>query len=209
MNLIGYTDRFSVRPGELVDVKISADVEAFRASLVRLREPMIGDRPIAPANLESNFDGKYPGRHQEIPIGSFMRVDGLSSTMIGDGLGFVCWIMPALPNSGEPQGIVSWLDDGMLPAISLGLDEEGCLEFEAGPTQCKTVGPLVAHRWYFVAAVWNQPAGRIALRCQMEQRSWLKPQRIVSDSSVHEESGNPGATLVVGARQLVSAGPGR
>ena len=71
--LLGYPDRFSVRPGETIAFKISArDVPHYRADLVRV---ICGDgdpdgHGLILREVEAAFAGDYPGREQPIRYGS-------------------------------------------------------------------------------------------------------------------------------------------
>src|ERR1700688_221474 len=78
LKIVGYPDRFSAEPGEIVQFKISVEEgEYFDARLVRV---IHGDcNPGGPglkfAHVPTNADGRHSGTVQRIDAGSFMRVD--------------------------------------------------------------------------------------------------------------------------------------
>ena len=88
-NIVGYADRLSVAPGELIRFMVSCEDEArdYRARLVRLL--CTDDHPDGPGlverAVESEFEGTYRGRHQPLHAGSHIVIpcgtclQGLSS----------------------------------------------------------------------------------------------------------------------------------
>ncbi len=72
MKIVGYSDRFSVRPGQTIRFMVSSEAPAYRAQLVRLRHT--DANPQGPGckieALASSISGEYRGRHQAIHSGS-------------------------------------------------------------------------------------------------------------------------------------------
>ncbi len=68
MKIVGYSDRFSVRPGQTIRFMVSSEAPAYRSELVRLRHT--GANPESPGckieALESSISGEYPGQYQAI-----------------------------------------------------------------------------------------------------------------------------------------------
>ena len=75
--VLGYTNAWSVKPGETIRVMVSTyGPERYRADLVRIicgdDEP---DRDIyREEEIEAPFSGEYPGRTQPIDAGSYAVV---------------------------------------------------------------------------------------------------------------------------------------
>src|SRR5664279_3603437 len=83
LQIIGYGDRLTVRPGETIEFKVSCEAGAvsYQAELLRL---ICGDdRPEGPGFkapvVKSAIEGRYPGRRQPIDIGSYIRVPGAAA----------------------------------------------------------------------------------------------------------------------------------
>ena len=77
LQLLGYTDRLSARPGETVRFMVSCDEVEYESQLVRL---IHGDTSEAGPGFRqeivaSSIDGRRPGKHEQIRSGSFARID--------------------------------------------------------------------------------------------------------------------------------------
>ena len=76
MKIVGYSDRFSVRPGQTIRFMVSSEAPAYRAQLVRLRHT--DANPEGPGckieALASSISGEYPGQYQAIHSGSYAAV---------------------------------------------------------------------------------------------------------------------------------------
>ena len=82
MEIVGYSDRLSVGPGDTITFMVSCVAPEYEASLVRLRH---GDpNPAGPGTREqpvkSAFDGRYPGREQPLRPGSYGVVAGRAAS---------------------------------------------------------------------------------------------------------------------------------
>ena len=77
LKITGYPDRYSAKPGERIEFKVSLEEEdSFEAQLVRV---IHGDaNPRGPGlkfrHIPSEADGRHPGFMQSIDAGSFMSV---------------------------------------------------------------------------------------------------------------------------------------
>src|SRR5437773_5799882 len=98
-DVIGYADRLSVRPDEVLRVMVSSSSPTFSARVFRLGGP-------EPIEAAIPGQGTYPGRGQTTRIGSYAQVDpkGLLDRL--DGLTQHLWIWPTLPAAGRSQGLV-------------------------------------------------------------------------------------------------------
>src|ERR1700737_2284414 len=109
-DLIGYTDRFSVAPGEQLSFMVSAEVERAEARLVRL---IHGDERSAIGLVErevpSSLDGVWSLERQAVRPGSFGLIessDVLASMMMHPFSGHV-FLMPTLIKCAAPQGVLA------------------------------------------------------------------------------------------------------
>jgi N,N-dimethylformamidase len=140
LDVVGYSDRLSVQPGETIAFMVSCRRPGFTAGLARMWHG--DDNPAGPGfkadAVPSAFDGEHEGRHQPIVTGSYVRVDGVPDLAGGFSAGMWIWPTLQLP---EPQPLLTLGDlelavlDGRLTLGSLVLDE-----------------PLALRTWTFVSA---------------------------------------------------------
>ncbi len=167
--LLGYADRISLRPGDTVDFKISAeDLPSYNFDVVRLVNGVIapGGTPYKEIPIETEADGSYPGRFQPIHAGSYAVVptapvlDRLSSFTLQ------AFIMPTLPGDGR-QTIISRGSGPKRPGFALILDDDGALALMVGNgdelVTVTTGTPMLAWEWAFVAATYDAETGDVVL----------------------------------------------
>ncbi|MFI0405749.1 N,N-dimethylformamidase beta subunit family domain-containing protein [Actinomadura sp. 3N508] len=128
LGISGYPDRLSARPGESVKFMVSTKSPQFRATMVRVvhgdadpRGPGIKEQAVA-----SDVNKEYPGRHQPLPLGSYVTVPDDGGLRPDGSFTLAAWIAPTtVPGSklnpiayqrtpvgtGAVQGIVTkWSD---------------------------------------------------------------------------------------------------
>ena len=166
--LIGYTDRLSVAPGEQIRFMVSTDLPSYNSSLVRL---IHGDEnPAGPGFKEervvSAIDGRRAGRKQYARTGSNVTVADHSLLSQLTSFTLQAWIWPTTPLNGEEQGLLSkWSADGVGMCLAIG--KQGALELWLGgagaATRISTGHAMRAREWYFVAAAFDNETGRMHL----------------------------------------------
>ena len=167
MDVVGYTDRPSVRAGETVRFMVSCRAPSYRADVVRL---IHGDaNPSGPGVRVEAFDadvnGEYAGREQVIRKGSCIVVrDG---PVIHDlkSVTMTAWIWPTTPDKGL-QGILTKWSGEEGKGFGLFINESGCLSFRVGGGEVNEVSsgvPLHRWLWYFVAASFDAGSGEVVL----------------------------------------------
>jgi N,N-dimethylformamidase len=156
--ILGYTDKLTVRPGELIDFKIDAEDGAqYHAQLVRL---VNGDAHSTAANFEeievsSPINGTYTARRQLVLPGSCIVIDRPQPFAGLDAFSATLAFMPTTPRRGR-QHLMSCWDQSVQAGWSLQIDDVGRLTcvVAQGPS-----GVNVAHlnptlkqnRWYRAA----------------------------------------------------------
>lgn len=162
MPIVGYTDRLTVEPGQTVDFKISCAAAVFSASLVRL---IHGDpNPAGPGfkalPIASAVDGDYPGEHQSLTAGSYVRIPHRAGLTPASSFSVHMWIWPTAPVEGTQtllsHGVVG--DGGYALRI-----EDGRIAVRTGDTALSVAYPLLPRRWYSVAMVHDAGAGEVRL----------------------------------------------
>jgi N,N-dimethylformamidase len=196
--LVGYVDRFSARPGERIEVKVSSTLaESYQADLVRI---IHGDaNPAGPGikliELPSAFAGRYPSRFQPIHQGSCGVVVPAAPLPLPDPCTIVVRVQPWLLD-GRPQTVLA-LDGGI--ALSVAADG-AILDIAGGRVQIAAA--MLERRWYELRVLLR--GGRLYLRQTALQRSWG-----VADSGEAEIAGSAGAVGRVTLGAAVTPAPRR
>ena len=166
MQIVGYSDRFSVRPGQTIRFMVSCEKSTYRATMVRLRHT--DANPCGPGRkveaLTSAIDGTYPGRPQAIHPGSYAAIPHHPILNCPDGFCLQAWIYPTTPQQGR-QGLLG--NYGGDAGYGLFINEGGALELRIGfgdrVEKVSTGVALTAAHWYFVTASYDAASGEIRL----------------------------------------------
>lgn len=172
--LIGYSDKFSVAPGDKLAFKVSTDLAQYEVAIVRF---IHGDEnPAGPGFKEevvnTPVNGAYSGRRQEIHCGSWLTVPDRRVLSGLDSLTLQAWIFPTGTDRGERQGLISKWWSSEPAGYGLGLGPGGDLELRVGcpdghSYNLSTGRALRGRHWYFVAATIDL-SNRQVLLCQHE-----------------------------------------
>ena len=174
MRIVGYSDRFSVRPGQTIRFMVSSEAPAYRAQLVRLRHT--DANPEGPGckieALASSISGEYPGRYQAIHSGSYAAVPHHPLLNCPNGFTLRAWIYPTTPQKGL-QGLLTKLSGQS--GYGLFIDEDGSLALWVGDgTRLEKVStgvPLHPAQWHCVAASYDAATGAVCLYQEL-QSNW-------------------------------------
>ncbi len=207
MSVMGYANRLSVRPGDMIEFKVSCDVPAYQASLVRFRGSMWPKRPIEPEVIASAFDGQYSGRVQPVPIGSWMSVELDPVLDLQPGVVIGCYVLHTLTEAGHPQVIASLLDDSDNPLLQIRLDEAGHLEFGGrGGKPARSLEPLRQNSWYRVIASTGESWSELTLQCTLMPRSWLSAQEVACEAGNAALPASTAMAFLAGAGEIDASG---
>jgi N,N-dimethylformamidase len=146
VRIVGYTDPWSVAPGEELRVMVSTGSPSFRASLRRLAG--VGGE----GAIESAFDGEYPGREQPLVPGSYAAVEHAPPLVSGAGFSLEAWVWPTAP--GGTVQVVAGQHDGER-GYALGLDEAGRTTLWLDGLALSTDRPLLPRTWYRLSASFD------------------------------------------------------
>lgn len=187
--IFGYSDRFSVSPGQSLSFKVSCEgVAKYEASLVKLRHGFTGGS--SPGFLEtpiaSSFEGGYEGHEYVCQPGSYVEVNDPKELLRSpDGLIIEAHIFPTLPHGTRSGNFGAYTvaqnsisGDSSLQAVlgnwsaesSAGYAlvlEEGRPTFvwgEAGETRKISLAtPLIAHQWYRITVTIKPDLGSVRI----------------------------------------------
>ena len=170
LEITGYGDEISVRPGETVKFMVNCELPGYQADIVRL---ICGDtNPDGPGYkeelIESTVSRRYEGRRQEIHAGSYAIVENNTVLERLESFSVQVMIWPTTPAKGE-QGLVTKWNDREKCGFGLIIDEEGAvaLRLGDGSGSIETVSSgkrLVQRKWYFAAGQFRCPE-RTGVRC--------------------------------------------
>lgn len=169
--LFGYSDRLSVRPGDLIKFYVDAEgTERVSAQLVRL---IHGDQhPSGPGFVEEEIDcdanSTWRVGKQFTQVGSFLKVaDPERRLAPAESFTAFAFFCPTRPQAGCRQSLIGRWDNKEASGFSLGISAAGRLEFligqGAGVERLETGVPLQANMWYFVAAGLDAKSGRATM----------------------------------------------
>jgi N,N-dimethylformamidase len=168
MDIVGYSDRLTVRQGESVGFMVSSQGR-YRSSLIRLiHGDTSHDGPgFRCEEVPSELDGERNGHVQRLRTGSFVEVPDSPVLRGADGLGLVMHVMSTFIGS-TPQGLVGRFDCSRQLGWAVVLDRELGVGLWLGQIQDRTArfyaeSPLRPWTWYRVEVVWDTASGSVQL----------------------------------------------
>ena len=205
--LTGYTDRFSVAPGEPIRFMVSTDLPSYDTNLVRL---IHGDEnPEGPGYKEEPVDapinGQRRGRKQFAQSGSYILVEEQGPLSNLQSFTLQAWIYPTTPEKGQAQGLLSkWSADET--GFCLAVGAEGALELWLAGTGADSAGrigagqALRACEWYFVAVAFDADTQTLRLY-QLPLSDWPSDRSsvVIERTVLAQLPGQNGCPLVMAA----------
>lgn len=215
MDILGYTDRLSVIPGQRLQVMVSCQADSYQVDLIRF------DRAFTIPELErdtvvpSAIAGRRSGREQGIGIGSYVLVPSSETMRFERGLAIQAWICPTLVGGRGPQEIIARWDEAAGAGFALGIESDGRLRLQVGDGSgrrrvIRSDRPLDCWLWYAIGATYDAATGEARLVWRKLARSWLP-----EEGGEASESGEPlslpnlDLPLLIGAGWLAPLGDGR
>lgn len=210
--IIGYTSRFSVAPGDDLDFMISANVPAAEARLVRL---VHGDArsPIGfvEREVDSALDLTLELSEQEVVRGSFGRIEADGSRGQRHCVSGHLYARPTMLGREEPQGLLAQLAESGEPCWELVVEPGGDLVLRgfaaAGPSQeLRLAAALGEGEWHSIAFSIGCDSGTLRLWTARPgatvERSLLEAERKLDDGDLREADG---PLLLAARRELATA----
>jgi N,N-dimethylformamidase len=199
LQIIGYADRFSVRPGEVIEFKVSCEAGAssYKAQILRL---ICGDdSPAGPGfkvrPVESPINGSYPGQRQPISIGSSIRVPSAPALERLQSFSIAANIWPTSPGKGEQLLIGRYQATA---GFALVVGPAGDLALRIGERLIATGYPLRSRQWYAVEARYHAAAGKVEVK-QTPLEQFARDDSAAAGSGVARMTPPPAATpLIIG-----------
>jgi N,N-dimethylformamidase len=175
--ILGYADRISVAPGEIIQFMVSCDqLNNYDVTLVRVIQGDIN--PVGPGYQEEripiDLGGPFQGRFQPIHAGSYALIDDSPVCRKLSSFGMVAAVWPTTPGRG-PQTIMARRDPKTGAGFELYLDETSalCLALSSdtqATVKVSTDKPLIEKHWYAVAGTYDAQTGEISVMQQPLRR---------------------------------------
>jgi len=177
MRLTGYSDRWTVRPGETIAFHVHSEAPTYRAQLGRL---IHGDENargpgFKETEVPSDLDGDHRGAPREVRKGSCGVVP---FPMPGGRFVLELWVWPTLPGPGR-QGIACWLSDDGTTTLGAALTADGRpAVIDAGRQVGELQRPLARHQWHRLRLTVDRHAGTATLDVTRKQPGNAPPDRL-------------------------------
>lgn len=167
MKIVGYTDRLTVQPGEIIKFMVSCEEKSYRADIVQLIHG--DDDPEGPGFKEqaarTPVSGTYRGRPQRPYRGSYAEVPDHPVLACQGGFTIAAWLQPTTPLKGVQGLVTRWSAER--GGYGLFIDEDGSLAVWVGKgketRKLRTGAAMRRPTWYFVAATYDAATGKAAL----------------------------------------------
>ncbi len=160
LQIIGYADRMTVRPGETIGFKVSCEAGAakYKARILRLISG--DDRPEGPGFkarlVDAEVNGLYRGRRQPIRAGSCVIVPPAPALDRIESFAIAANIWPTMPGAGE-QLLIGRRRAAAGYALVIG--PGGDLALRLGDQLFGTGKPLSPRQWYAVEGSYDAGTG--------------------------------------------------
>lgn len=206
--LLAYADRWSVRAGETLTLRVSSGDDAdFEARIARI---FCGDpNPAGPGYREVAMEhpatGRHPGKFQPTRLGSWVRVPHLDLGAAQSRLTVMATIWPTLPDAGS-QCLFGFVgDDGSALRLCVGSDGVFAEISDGRAEQRIATGrPLLTRAWYDVWVEIDRERGRIAVGQQPREAHLLADDEggaeVALTVPVHFGSGRAGLAAAPAAK---------
>jgi N,N-dimethylformamidase len=202
MEIVGYTDRWSVAAGETLSVMVSCRRPRYRASLVRMRHGDINPKGpgLRVIEVPSALDGDYAGKEQRIHPGSYVRVDDRGVLAPAGSFSLSCWVYPTGARRGPQALLGRWLESEKQGYL-LHLTEDGRLAFRVDGAD--VIGQAPQERaWSLAVASFDAAKGTLTLTQQLTNVFHAGgPQRATAASPLRR-AGAPAVPFLMAAAQL-------
>src|SRR5262245_1426635 len=171
LGIMGYWDRFSARPGESPELKVSVEDGSARFVVEMIRLVCGDDSPGGPGFkaqvIPADINASFPARRQAVPVGSYI-VASAPKLRAGAAVTLAALVMPTLLAKPGPQCILSCQAKSG-EGFALVVDPSGRAAFHVCDGATGTVlacdRPMLERQWYLLIASYD-PARRQVLVLQ-------------------------------------------
>jgi N,N-dimethylformamidase len=151
--ILGYADSFSVRNGERIEFKVSAEAD-YRVTIERLRcgdEAGVGLKMRA---VDTEANRTCSGRVQPVTCGSYVAI-ARGGAFDLQSFSLIAHVWPTMPKKGRGQVVMGG------EGYALSIDANGALSARVGQKSLALGAPLLERHWYVVAASYDAGTGEL------------------------------------------------
>jgi N,N-dimethylformamidase len=179
---MGYWDRFSARPGDNPELKVSVEdgSESFAVELIRLTcgDDSPGGPGFKAQVISADINMSYSARHQAIPAGSYIRASA-PTMRAGGSVTLAALVMPTVLSKSEPQCILSCQEPSS-DGFALLVDPSGRAAFWIRDSLSEKViacdRPMRERQWYLLIATFDAASKHAAI-LQQPVSGWHRMER--------------------------------
>ena len=176
MQIIGYVNEWTVRPGATIDLHVSSREGSYNLAVLRLRHG--DDNPAGPGfkaeTVATDLPARLNGEWHDVPSGSYALVEDAGELLNTDIFSLAAWVFATAPDA-KPQVIAARGEKGFVVEI----DSEGRPSLKIGTMVLRGAYPLAVRQWYLLVVRVDRNSGKVQL--QIEPRNpW--PEVVRSDS---------------------------
>ncbi len=193
--ILGYADRLSARPDDLVQVKVSSFLEGnYTAGLVRIisADPNPAGVGIVEEEVDCDFSGLYPARVQPFWPGSHMQVSMLGETMFPPEFTVVAGMWPTKIGNGKQVILaIETADSGLAFVLELneqGRPQTGIKMKDGSWTTIALPESIRTRSWGYIWAACSQASGTISLGSSQREASPTKTITFQGPTALCRES---------------------
>jgi len=166
MNIIGYTNKFSLTNEEELEVKVScSNIKTYKADLVKIIQGDINEK--GPGYKENKIDiklgGPYKARNQKIPMGSYGLVKNNKVFNKTENILISVLAFPTLLKKKNKQTIISKFCQSTNIGFELFIDKKDNINFVINRNKIIIRKNLNLKKWHFIKAGYNHKTGTIFL----------------------------------------------
>ena len=168
MNILGYSDKFSVQKNEELQIKVSCrNIKTYNANLIKIVQGDINEKGPGYIEKKINVDlgGPFQARYQKIPIGSYGYVKNKKNFDKIKNIFVSVKIFPTLLKNKKEQTIFSKYDNIAKTGFELFIDNNN-INFIVNNSKVKIIEKLHEKKWYLIEAGYDYKKGIIFIFCK-------------------------------------------
>lgn len=209
MDVVGYTDRMSVAPGEEIRIMCSSTDSEVHIDLVRLRHGDERAHGLRTEPVSATLSGTYSSGYQPLRSGSHVVVPHCPELDVDRGFGVDLWVCPTMLAAGR-QALIGKRDHtGLGWGLDITEDGKVCLSIRdpgGSPVEVTSERRVRERSWYHIAAAVDRAGCRAELMVRprdcvpARSRSEItETERVWAPIDSAEPAFAPVALLIAGA----------
>ncbi len=164
MNILGYSDKFSVNLNEELQIKVSCtNIKSYKASLIKIIQGDTNKKGpgYKEENIKIDLGGPFKARYQTLPIGSYGYVKNKKNFTKLRNIFISTYIFPTLLKKRDKQIIFSKYDNAKKTGIELLIDKNDKINFIINKFNISINEKLTSNKWYLIEAGYDYYKGSI------------------------------------------------